>query len=203
MVDLIPINRRKMNTNQPTNPVNPNIILDRFKTVTPPPPATPPQQLEPHPAVTSPSWRRFRSSFDRAVTYGDPGAESEARQQMHQMHVALELKNQELQDLKRALKSKKKRQKKKKVLLLSPQDPNVQGGAIFWDPASKARADQRMRDDEAQEPANKAAKADKEQLRLTTRLLKEKERLEKKEAAALRREEGAQRRAQEAREKEA
>jgi hypothetical protein len=38
--------------------------------------------------------------------YGDPGAESEARQQMHQMHVALELKNQELQGFKSTIESK-------------------------------------------------------------------------------------------------
>jgi hypothetical protein len=30
MMDLIPINRRKMNTNQPTKPLQPNIILQRF-----------------------------------------------------------------------------------------------------------------------------------------------------------------------------
>jgi hypothetical protein len=137
------------------------------------------------------------------VTSGDPVAESEARQQMHQMHVALELKNQELQGLERALKSKKKRQKKKKVLPLSPRDSNVQGGAIFWDPASKARADRRMRDAEKQAIADEAVKADKKQIQLNTKLLKEKEKAEKKEEAALRRQEMAQRRAQEAREKEA
>jgi hypothetical protein len=171
--------------------------------VTPPPPVTPPQQSRPQPATTSLSWRRFRSSFDRAVTYGDPGAASEARQQMHQMHVALELKYQQLQGPKTALESKKKRQKKKKVLSLSPRDPNVQGGAIFWDPASKARADRRMRDAEKQAIADEAAKADQKQIKHNTKVIKEKEKAEKKEKAALRREEVAQRRAQEAREKEA
>jgi hypothetical protein len=203
MVDLIPINRRKMNTNQPTNPLHPDVILDRFKEVTPLPPTTPPEQSGPQPAVTSPNWRRFRSSFDRALTYGDPGAASEARQQMHQMHVALELKELELEGLKTALENKKKRQKKKKVLPLSPRDPNIQGGAIFWDPASKARADRRMRDAEKQAIADKAVKADKKQIQLNTKLLKDKEKAEKKEKAALRRQEVAQRRAQETLEKDA
>ena len=107
------------------HPLNPNVILDRFKKVTPLPPATPPQQSGPQPASTSPNWRRFRSSFNCAVTYRDPEAQSEARQQMHQMHVALELKDQELEGLKTALESKKRRSKKKKLLPLSPQDPNV------------------------------------------------------------------------------
>jgi hypothetical protein len=179
-------------------PLHPDVILDRFKKVTPPPPVTPPQQSEPQPASTSPNWRRFRSSFDRAVTYGDPGAESEARQQMHQMHVALELKDQELQGLKTALESKKKRQKKKKVLLLSPRDPNVQGGSIFWDPASKARADRRMRDAEKQEIAEAAAKASKKQTRLTTKVLREKTKADNKVVAERKRQEKEERRAQEA-----
>jgi hypothetical protein len=100
---------------------------------------------------------------------------------MHQMHVALELKDQELQGLKTALESKKKRSKKKKVLLLSPRDPNVQGGAIFWDPASKACADRRMRDAEKQEIAEAAAKANKKQLQYNTKLLREKTKAENKE----------------------
>ena len=187
-----------MNTNQPTNPLHPDVILDRFRTVTPPPPVTPPQQSEPQAASTSPNWRRFRSSFDRAVTSGDPEAQSEARQQMHQMHVALELKNQELQGLKRAIKSKKKRQKKKKVLPLSPRDPNVQGGAIFWDPASKARADRRMRDAEKQAIAEAAAKANQKQLQLNAKVLREKTKADKKVVAEQRRQEVAERRAQEA-----
>jgi hypothetical protein len=102
---------------------------------------------------------------------------------MQQMHVALELNNQELQGLKRALKSKKKRQKKQKVLPLSPRDPNVQGGAIFWDPLSKARADQRMRDAEKQEIAEAAAKASRKQLRLTTKVLREKTKADNKVVA--------------------
>ena len=180
------------------HPLDPDVILDRFEEVTPPPPATPPQQLAPQAASTSPNWRRFRLSFDRAVTSGDPEAQSEARQQMHQMHVALELKNQELQGLKRAIKSKKKRQKKKKVLPLSPRDPNVQGGAIFWDPASKARADRRMRDAEKQAIAEAAAKANQKQLQLNAKVLREKTKADKKVVAEQRRQEVAERRAQEA-----
>jgi hypothetical protein len=191
-----------MNTNQPTNPLEPDVILNRFKKSSPPPPRTPPDQSGPQPASSLPNWRRFRSSFDRAVRYGDKGAASEARQQMHQMHVALELKDQELEGLKTALESKKKRQKKKKVLPLSPRDPNVQGGAIFWDPASKARADQRMRDAEKQGIAAAAAKADNKQLQYNTKLLREKTKADNAKKAALRREETAQKRAQE-REKQA
>jgi hypothetical protein len=132
------------------------------------------------------------------VTYGDLGAQSEARQQMHQMHVALELKDQELQGLKTALESKKKRQKKKKVLPLSPRDPNIQGGAIFWDPSSVARAKTRMKDMEKQAIADDAAKADRKQVQHNNKILKEKDKVKRQEKAALRREKAAQKRAEKA-----
>jgi hypothetical protein len=132
------------------------------------------------------------------VTFGDPEAQSEARQQMHQMHVALELKDQELQGLKTALKSKKKRQKKKRVLPLSLRDPNVQGGSVFWDPASVARARERMRDAEAQAIADEAAKTNRKQVQHNNKILKEQDRVKRREKAALRREKAAQKRAEKA-----
>jgi hypothetical protein len=117
---------------------------------------------------------------------------------MHQMHVALELKDQELQGLKTALESKKKRQKKKKVLLLSPRDPNVQGGAIFWDPSSIARAKTRMKDMEKQAIADNAVKANRKQVQHNNKILKEQDKIERQEKAALRREKAAQKRAEKA-----
>jgi hypothetical protein len=122
---------------------------------------------------------------------------------MHQMHVALELKDRKPQGLKTALESKKKRSKKKRVLPLSSRDPNVQGGAILWDPASRARADQRMNDAKKQGIAAAAAKADEKQLQYSTNLLRGKTKADNKEKAASRREETAQKRAQEEREKQA
>jgi hypothetical protein len=136
------------------------------------------------------------------VRYGDQGAESEARQQMHQMHVAYELKDQELQGLKTALGSKKRRSKNNKVLPLSPRDPNVQCGAIFWDPASKARADRRMKDAEKAELSAAAVKVDKKQIQYSNKLLRENTKADNAEKAARKREETAQKRAQEACEKE-
>jgi hypothetical protein len=184
-------------------PPEPDVILNRFKKVIPPLPVTPPQQSEPQPASSSPNWRRFRSSFDRAVRHGDKATAIKARQQMHQMHVALELKDRKPQGLKTALESKKKRSKKKRVLPLSSRDPNVQGGAILWDPASRARADQRMNDAKKQGIAAAAAKADEKQLQYSTNLLRGKTKADNKEKAASRREETAQKRAQEEREKQA
>lgn len=84
---------------------------------------------------------------------------------------------------------------------LSTRDPNVQGGAIFWDPASKGRADQRIRDAEKQEIAAAAAKSDKKQLQYNTKLLREKIKAANKERLAQERREKDERRAQKARAK--
>jgi hypothetical protein len=77
-------------------PLEPDVILDKFKKSTSPLPVTPPPQTGPQPASSEPNWLRFKSNFDRAIKDGDPRAASEARQQMHQMHVLLELKDHEL-----------------------------------------------------------------------------------------------------------
>jgi hypothetical protein len=185
------------------HPLEPDVILDRFKKSTPPPPVTPPEQTEPQPAASSPNWRRCRSDFDRAVRYGDQEAANKALQAIHQLHVQNELKDHRIADLEQAIQAKKKRSKKKKVLPLSPRDPNVQGGAVFYDPLSKARADRRMRDAEKQEIAEEAAKADQKQVRYNHKLLREKTKADNAEKTARRREETAQRRAQEDREKQA
>jgi hypothetical protein len=81
--------------------------------------------------------------------------------------------------LKTALKSKKKR-----VLPLSPRDPNIQGGAVFWDPASKARADQRMRDAEMQEMREVAAKADRKLQRLNNKISRDQTKVNNKKKSS-------------------
>jgi hypothetical protein len=136
------------------------------------------------------------------VKYGDQTAANEASQAIHQLHVQVELQNHRITDLEQVIQAKKKRSKKK-VLPLSPRDPNVQGGAIFYDPLSKARADQRMRDTEKQEIAEEAAKADQKRLWYNNELLKEKTKAENKEKAARKRKETAEKGAQEDREKQA
>ncbi|KAF1922328.1 uncharacterized protein M421DRAFT_10656 [Didymella exigua CBS 183.55] len=85
------------------------------------------------------------------------------------MHVALELKDQELQGLKTAL----------------------ERGAIFWDPSSVARAKTRMKDIEKQAIADDAAKADWKQVQHNNKILKEKDKVKRQEKAALRREKAA------------
>jgi hypothetical protein len=137
------------------------------------------------------------------VKYGDQTAANEALQAIHQLHVQVELQNHRITDLEQAIQAKKKRSKKKKVLPLSPRDPNVQGGAIFYDPLSKARADQRMKDAEKKELEEEAVRADKKQLQYNNKLLREKTKAENAEKAARKREETAQKRAQEEREKQA
>ena len=74
-----------------------------------------------------------------------------------------------------AAEAKKMRNKKKKVLLLSPRDPNVQGGATFFDPNAVARANQRMRVKEKEDLEAEATKKTKKQIKFNNKLLKAKE----------------------------
>lgn len=60
------------------------------------------------------------------------------------MHVFVELKDHENQGFKDAVETRKRRNKKSQVLPLSPQDPNVQGGAVFFDAGAVSRANQRL-----------------------------------------------------------
>ena len=81
MVDFIPINRRKMNTNQPTNPPNADVILDRFKTPTPPATTTPPLQTGPSAALEEPNWLKAKSLL-RSVVKDNVGGELGALEQV-------------------------------------------------------------------------------------------------------------------------
>ena len=52
---------------QPTNPPNANVIVNRFKTPTPPPPVTPPEPSELQAAPNSPFWLKTRPLLRSAV----------------------------------------------------------------------------------------------------------------------------------------
>jgi hypothetical protein len=184
------------------NPPNPNVILDRFKKPPPPPLVTPPLHREPQSAPSKPNWLRCKSNFDRAVKYGDLEAANAVRQQIHQMHVFVELKDHENQGFKDALETKKRRKKKKQVLPLSPRDPNVQGGAVFFDAGAVSRANQRLKDEERKKVEEEAAKVCKEQLRLKNKVLKAQQKADAAKKRLEDAEKKAQKKAQEAREKE-
>jgi hypothetical protein len=189
------------------NPPDADVILDRFKRPpplpTPSPPATPPAQTEPQPALSEPNWLRCKSDLNRAVKYGDVEAANSVIQQVHQYHVLNELKDHQIQGFKDAAEAKKRRNKKKKVLPLSPRDPNVQGGATFFDSGAIARANHRMRVKEKEDLEAEAAKKTKKRIELNNKLLKAKQQADTRKKRLEDAEKRAQIKAQEQAEKDA
>lgn len=156
-------------------PPNADVILNRFKTSTPPPPVTPPEPSELQAAPESPSWLKTKSLLRSAVEDKQPDAAGAVGQALHQLHVQFDLLQHENQGLKKALAINKRKRKKKKVLPLVPDDLNQQGGATFWSPRSKARADQRQAVIEQQQLEEEAAKTTRREIQHQNKLLKEKE----------------------------
>jgi hypothetical protein len=189
------------------NPPDADVILDRFMKPpplpTPSPPATPPAQTEPQPALSEPNWLRCKSDLNRAVKYGDVEAANSVIQQVHQYHVLNELKDHQIQGFKDAAEAKKRRNKKKKVLPLSPRDPNVQGGATFFDSSAVARANHCMRVKEKEHLEAEAAKVTKKQLEFNNKLLKAKQQADAMKKRLEDAEKTAQKKAQEQAEKDA
>jgi hypothetical protein len=189
------------------NPPDPDVILDRFKKPPPPPtpspPATPPAQTEPQSAPLVPNWLRCKSDLNRAVKYGDTEAANSVIQQMHQYYMLYELTEHHVQASKDAVEAKKRRHKKKKVLPLSPRDPNIQGGAIFFDAAAIARANQRLKVREKEAIEAEAAKVTKKQIQFNNKLLKAKDQADAKKKRLEDAEKRAQKKAQEQAEKDA
>ena len=156
-------------------PPDPNIILDRFKTPTPLPPVTPPKPSEFQPAPNPPSWLKTQSLLKLERAGNHPGAAAAVDQSLHQLHVQLELEKHKNVGLEEALAANERKRKKKKVLPLSPSDPNLQSGAILYSPRAKQRADQRLVAQEHQKLEKEATKKSKKEAQHRTKLLREKE----------------------------
>ena len=179
------------------HPPNADVILDRFKTPTPQPPATPPGQVGAQAASTEPNWLKTKSLLRSAVKDQDPAAANAVEQRFHHLHLLNELTQHEIHGLKEAVAAKKRKSKKKKVLPLSPNDPNLQGGAIFWSPSSKARADQRLAAVQQQQLEEEAAKTTRREIQHQKKLLRVKEQEDNRVRRLREKEERDQRRAKE------
>jgi hypothetical protein len=105
----------------------------------------------------------------------DLAAANAVEQRIHHLHVLNELTQHEIQGLREAMAAKKRKNKKKKVLPLIADDLNLQGGATWWSPESKARADQRMAAIEQQQLEEEAAKTTRREIQHQNKLLKVKE----------------------------
>ena len=164
------------------HPPNADVILERFTTPTPPPPVTPPEQTATTAVPADPDWLKTKTLF-RSVVKDDAGAKGEAMEQaLHQLHVKLDLTIHELQGVKQAQDNKKRKKARQKVLPLYSHNLNRQGGAVWWSPRSKREADMRDAAIKKYNAEQEAAKVSKWEIKHQTKILKEKEREEKRAA---------------------
>ncbi|KAF1364441.1 hypothetical protein EJ07DRAFT_172453 [Lizonia empirigonia] len=182
-----------MNTNQPTNPPNADVILRRFRTPTPSPPRTPLEQTGPATTPTEPNWLKAKTLLRSAVKDYRSAEAGALEQEIHQLHVQNELISHELQGIKQSIEDKKRKKAKQKVLPLYSHTLNRQGGAVWWSPHSKHEADVRDAAIEKYNLEQEAAKKTRQELQHQARLLGEKEKREKRVA----REEAKERREKE------
>jgi hypothetical protein len=118
---------------------------------------------------------KTKSLLRSAVKDQNPATANAVKQRLHHLHLLNELTQHEIQGLKEAVAAKKRKSKKKKVLPLSPTNPNLQGGAIFWSPSSKAQADQRLAAVQQQQLEEEAAKTTRREIQHQKKLLRVKE----------------------------
>ena len=77
------------------HPRNADVILDRFRTLTPQPPATPPEQTITHKASTEPDIHKFSTLVDSTVRDQNWDAANAVKQSFHQVLVRFELEKHE------------------------------------------------------------------------------------------------------------
>jgi hypothetical protein len=173
------------------HPPNADVILNRFKTPTPPIISTPPQQTGPQAASTKPNWLKAKSLLRSAVKDKASDEVGMIKQIIHQLHVQLELAKYELKGVKQALTANEKKKDKKKVLLLYAHSIEWNGGAKWWSPSSKKEADARDAAFEAYHQQVEAEKATRRELQQTQKLLREKQKQQKQELREKEKEERA------------
>ncbi|KAF2844236.1 hypothetical protein T440DRAFT_473566 [Plenodomus tracheiphilus IPT5] len=153
-----------MNTNQPTKPFNPEVILQRFNT------RASPSGDSDSSALSASNWRKTEGLLREVVK----------DRAFHLISVQKTLLEHEVQGLREALINERLRRKRGKALpLQEPED--YHGGAIFYSPRKVKEARERQQQQELEEEQQRLQKAEKYRQR-------EEARQAKAEAAQLRRE---------------
>ncbi|KAF1352860.1 hypothetical protein EJ07DRAFT_135696 [Lizonia empirigonia] len=180
MVDLIPILWTKIEY-QPTNPCNPSVILERFKT-TQTDNSRPNSSGSTSSVLSASDWRKIERLLRQAV---DDICDHNSKKLSRTIHT-ISAKNQLLQhennNLRDALANEKKRRQRGKALLLEPPT-QYDGGAILWSPnkVAEARHRQEQKDLKEQELQHQKSEANKlrEQQKLAKAQLLEERRLKR------------------------
>jgi hypothetical protein len=174
-----------MNTNQPTNPFNPSVILDRFIDDGS---DTSSDASSIAPTYSGDTWIKLDTVAKRALAGASKKDASTVRQSLHHMAIQNTLLKSENEGLLDALTFKKKPQKQSKSLALQ-QHYEYWGPSMMWTPRSFREAKVRMRLARQEKEAEEKEKANMKELAEANKLYNEKVLQEKRAARAKEKEE--------------
>jgi hypothetical protein len=158
-----------MNTDQPTNPPNAEVILKRFNNTTSEQDGDPENQEEDNWS----SWRQLRRLFEAAVKDTTTVEAQKLSSSLHSMQVQIELLHHENKGLRTAL-SIKKKHKNKSITIAPREDEEYYGGFMSWSPRKVRVAEARERLRKQQEEEEKIRKTGDKKLKAATALYKKK-----------------------------
>jgi hypothetical protein len=185
-----------MNTNQPTNPFNPDVILGRF---TNDDSDTSSNASEEAPTYGGEAWQKLNTVMKRALSGASERDASIVRQSLHHMAIQNTLLTSENEGLLDALTVRKRRKAKGKSLDLL-QHYEYWGPSMMWTPRSFREAKVRMKLAREEREAGEKEKATMKELAKANKLYNEKIAQEKRDARAREKEERDQLKAEKAKE---
>ncbi|RYO14556.1 hypothetical protein AA0113_g12783 [Alternaria arborescens] len=159
-----------MNTNQPTNPPNAEVILKRFNNTTSGQDEDPENQEE---EEDWSSWRQLRCLFDAAVKDTTTVEAQKLSSSLHSMQVQIELLHHENKGPRTVLTIKKKHNNKS-ITIAPGEDEEYLGGFMFGSPRKVRAAEARERLRKQQDAEEKIRKAGDKELKAAAALYKRK-----------------------------
>ena len=135
-----------MNTNQPTNPANPEVILKQFRK------EASSSDESTSSIYSSTDWLKMKTILIHIATDASDKAVKRLQQSLHYISAQNALLRDKIQGLRESPKLKKRRKKKDYNLQLN-NDEEYHGGAQFWSPRKikRAKDDEMIRRQQQQE----------------------------------------------------
>lgn len=151
------------------SPLNADVILNRFTSSNP---GTSESQGSSTSCYSGEDWLKIQSLI-RSVAKDESSKETrKLRRSLHHLTVSNQLLHHDMEGLREALKIKKKHKKKAKILPLQQRE-EYHGGAVFWSPSKRREAEVRYDVMQRMEKEEQVQKADRKQLQVNNKLLKE------------------------------
>jgi hypothetical protein len=176
------------------DPLNPDVILNRFRHTTP---TSSGSVTSSSSAYSAEDWLRACTTLRAEVKNPRSVGARKLGQTIHHLSTQVELLHSELNGLKQKLYLKQKRQKQPSRQLDLQQHQEYHGGAMVWSPQSIREARVRIVVTEREKEEEEQRKAEMKELAAANKLYKEKIKEEKRQKQAREKEERARMKAEE------